>query len=470
MLNEVMIANKNYASVVVEDRKKLDTIAMQVIRYDCPQFLLPIRLVGIDNEIQLRYEITGGIRLAYMPLQMNRNDLNKLLNQLLLPYVDCADWFLDFHNFYLDRNYMMVEQNDFKVKYIYLPYGYMSQTDEQILRFFCDLVMDVELQEDQAYITTLLRCLMGKDASVTAFANLIKENLRQQEAQTGNNVVVSAQLSDNVPVKASIVTSAPEPEETENAPQPAERVSKNEYGMRDLANFIEEGLFGENEKNFEKKPVNKKAIAKKTSAKKISEKKAEEKKLTDKKPKETKNFLGRLLGTEKKSSKETVGQSEPYKRDDAGNANIQAVVKIERNMESPINEQRNYELDTYKTELSNDDEEISGMLRLRLERAQVDNIPNQIDLDLRKGYAVIGRYDKTGKLSADFNFDMSLTFIGRRHARFELSGEEMYIIDLESKNHTYLNQEELLPNRRYLLHKGDRITLTQKYGIVYMVC
>ena len=29
MLNEVMIANKNYASVVVEDRKKLDLVAAQ---------------------------------------------------------------------------------------------------------------------------------------------------------------------------------------------------------------------------------------------------------------------------------------------------------------------------------------------------------------------------------------------------------------------------------------------------------
>ena len=93
-----------------------------------------------------------------------------------------------------------------------------------------------------------------------------------------------------------------------------------------------------------------------------------------------------------------------------------------------------------------------------------------INLDLNKGYAVIGRYDKTGKLSADFNFDMSLTYIGRRHARFELSGEDVYIIDLESKNHTFLNNEELLPNRRYLLHKDDRIMITQKYGIVYQVC
>ena len=55
MLNEVMIANKNYASVVVENRKRLDLIAINVIRYDCPSFLLPIRLVSIDNEVQLRY-------------------------------------------------------------------------------------------------------------------------------------------------------------------------------------------------------------------------------------------------------------------------------------------------------------------------------------------------------------------------------------------------------------------------------
>ena len=125
----------------------------------------------------------------------------------------------------------------------------------------------------------------------------------------------------------------------------------------------------------------------------------------------------------------------------------------------------------FNTEIEDDDEiESTDTLRMRLESSAVDNVPELIELDMSKVCVVVGRVDKTGKMSADFNFDMSLTYIGRRHARFEKVGEDFFMIDLESKNHTYLNGEELLPNRRYPIHKGDRITFTKKYAITYRVC
>lgn len=441
MLNEVMIANKNYASVVVEDRKRLDLIAINVIRYDCPAFLLPIRLVSIDNEVQLRYEILGGIRLAYMALQMNKHELDKLLYQLLLPYVDCADWFLDFHNIYLDRNYIMVDQSNLTVRYIYMPYTDRIQSEEEVLQFFRDLVASVTLQDDEAYIATLLRCIIGKDASITVFADLVKENLKKEEMPTGNKGAAPVQVTRQIPAPTTVPSPPPIEKSVSQSVEIEAEVDKA-YKENKLVNSIGEGLFGENEKGPDKKTAKK----------------------------EKQNFFGRLLGSDKKNKKDAFALSEPGNQDRIGAPNIMAALENERHVETFAEKQQNSAAEDYNTEISDDVEDLSGILRLRLERAQVDNIPNVIDLDIRKGYAVIGRYDKTGKLSADFNFDMSLTFIGRRHVRFELSGEDVYIIDLESKNHTYLNNEELLPNRRYLLHTGDRITITQKYGIVYQVC
>ena len=105
--------------------------------------------------------------------------LDKLLYQLLLPYVDCADWFLDFHNIYLDRNYIMVDQSNLTVRYIYMPYTDRIQSEEEVLQFFRDLVACVTLQDDEAYIATLLRCIIGKDASITVFADLVKEKFKK---------------------------------------------------------------------------------------------------------------------------------------------------------------------------------------------------------------------------------------------------------------------------------------------------
>lgn len=447
MLNEVMIANKNYASVVVEDKGRLDKTALNVIRYDCPSFLLPIRLVSINNEIQLRYEILGGIRLAYMSLQMKKEELNQLLYQLLAPYTDCADWFLDFHNIYLDRNYIMVDQSDLRIRYIYMPYGSNIQTEEQIMRFFCDLVMDVELQDDQAYIAVLLRSIMGKDASLTAFADLIRANMKDKEAQ-------SVQLSEQLPQQAPVqvphqISVSPVPSDAadeKNALQSAAGESGKEFGTNDLAGSIEAGLFGESAGSTDKK------------SKKKADKKSDKK---EKQPKESKGLFGLLRGNDKKSPKGAV---------ETNVSKVPIAEEMNAYRQNPVEMQQGLAMEDCKTEIFGEEEPVSGMIRLRLENAQINNIPSTINLDMRNGYAVIGRYDKTGKLSADFNFDMSLTFIGRRHVRFEMSGSDMYIIDLESKNHTYLNNEELLPNRRYPLHKGDHIMITQKYGIIYQVC
>lgn len=459
MLNEVMIANKNYASVVVEDKGRLDKTALNVIRYDCPSFLLPIRLVSINNEIQLRYEILGGIRLAYMSLQMKKQELNQMLYQLLMPYTECADWFLDFHNIYLDRNYIMVDQSDMRVKYIYMPYGSNIQTEEQIMRFFCDLVMDVELQDDQAYITTLLRSIMGKDASLTAFAELIQSYIKDKDAQP---TPVSEQKQQPVSVQVShqVNTSPVLSDRAEEKKEPVE-----EFGVNDLAGSIGAGLFGESGGSTDKKT--KKKVDKKADKK---EKQPKEKPPKEKSPKEGKGLFGMLRGGDKKAKK---GEAESKQADSMDGTEVlgtSAAAEMNAYRENSAQIQQGFGMDDFRTEIYDEEEPAAGMLRLRLETAHISNIPSTIDLDMRNGYAVIGRYDKTGKLSADFNFDMSLTFIGRRHARFEMSGSDMYIIDLESKNHTYLNSEELLPNRRYPLHKGDRIMLTQKYGIIYRVC
>ncbi|MFC1853447.1 FHA domain-containing protein [candidate division CSSED10-310 bacterium] len=45
--------------------------------------------------------------------------------------------------------------------------------------------------------------------------------------------------------------------------------------------------------------------------------------------------------------------------------------------------------------------------------------------------------------------------VGRKHAKIELHGKRVHLIDLESRNHTFLNGTELKPNQPYILHFGD---------------
>jgi len=442
MFSEVVVANKNYAACAVSKPQGLDKTAIKVIRYDCPSFLLPLNLVNINNQLQLRYEILGGIRLSFMPMKMRKQAFIQMLNQMIMPFMDCADWFLDYRNFYLDRDYIMVEQTDYKVKYIYLPITTKKKnTEESILRFFGELVMEIDLEDDPAFLTSVMRCIMGKDASLHALANMLKE-------QTENKMSVT----EVQPVIVQPERKEPETKKSETL-KPETKVkseislsSGDKYGENNLAGAIGAGLFGDNNSNKKKsKKENKK------------EKKAEPKTEKDKK---SKGFFGKLLEMDKKPKTDLDSQAN---KSQPSQQQSQSVPE-----EYPM---RDISDVNFNTEIE-DDEEYSStdILRMRLESSTVENVPKLMELNMSKGYVIVGRYDKTGSMSADVNFDMSLTFIGRRHARFERVGEAFFVIDLESKNHTYLNNEELLPNRRYQLHAGDRVTFTKKYGITYRVC
>ena len=442
MLSEIVAANKNYAVMEVNGENQLDETAIRVIRNDCPLFVQPIQLMNMDNHIQLRFELQGGIRLAYISMQMKKRELNRLLHQMVSPFLECADYFLDYHNIYLDRNYMMLNQSDYKVTYLYVPYEQLQNTEEDILKFLTDFIMEIDLQDEPAYITQLIRCVMGKGASIVSLMQLINENDTSEVKYTvaEPQPVPEKKIIQEPPKAVEKPFDIPKKEEIK---KPDNSVQK-EFGKNDISGMIGAELFGSADQPEKKK-------------------KEKEKKEGGQK---SKGFLSKLLDGNKKSQKEEINLQQEISKEVKQNQT--APVEVPNIMQSVPN----YEIESSETEIIDEVEQESSTdkLRLRLEKSLVEGVPDSIDIDLKKGYAVVGRYDKTGKLSADYNFDMSLTFIGRRHLRFERSGEEMYVIDLESKNHTYLNNEELLPNRRYEIHVNDRITITQKYGITYKVC
>ena len=61
MLNDVVIGSKTYAKMTIEDASTLDDIAVKVIKQDLPDFLLPVKMVNIDGEIEVKYEMGEGI-------------------------------------------------------------------------------------------------------------------------------------------------------------------------------------------------------------------------------------------------------------------------------------------------------------------------------------------------------------------------------------------------------------------------
>lgn len=152
-----------------------------------------------------------------------------------------------------------------------------------------------------------------------------------------------------------------------------------------------------------------------------------------------------------KNKKEDFGETEIY--DD--------VTDMDMNMNQPLLD----ETESDNTEIEEDE----IIICLKLEDACGYKVPDMIELRLVDGYVTIGRYDKTGKACADFNFDYSLTFISREHVKIVMNEGGFDIIDLKSTNGTLLNGKLLSPGNKYSLHAGDTIMFSKKTKLAYSV-
>ena len=180
MLTDVVIANKSYAKLNLAARADLDDIALKVIRRDCPDFLLPVRTMEIDGELELRYELQEGVRLAYLPKEMKRKDFTERLVHMLKPFKDCSDWFLDYHNFVLDENYILVSKDGQQVKYVYVPAGEYARSDEEIKEFFINMILKMDIQDDMGYMVNLLRIIKNPDANLLSLLEYFQKEMGVQ--------------------------------------------------------------------------------------------------------------------------------------------------------------------------------------------------------------------------------------------------------------------------------------------------
>ena len=173
MLTDVVIANRNYTRLSVAENETVDEIALKVMKQDCPDFLLPIRTLEIDGEMEIRYEQQEGVRLCYSSLKMSKKEFTALLENMLMPFKVCDDWFLDYHNILLDANYILLGRNDHSVKYIYVPVAEYARNDGEIVDFFSNLVLKADIQDDSRFCIELLRVLKGDNSNLMTLLDFI---------------------------------------------------------------------------------------------------------------------------------------------------------------------------------------------------------------------------------------------------------------------------------------------------------
>lgn len=470
MLTDVVVANKSYTRLNIPENQEVDHISLMVMKQDCPDFLLPIKVIEIDGELELRYELLEGIRLSYSSLKMNKKEFVVLLKNMLTPFKICSDWFLDFHNILMDANYILVGKGGQSVRYIYLPVPEYAHSDAELMDFFWNIILKAEIEDDPRYAMNLLRVLKSDNANLMTLLDYVS---KEEQGAAG-------QQPDHVPEDMVQEVPAPKPFQPLSNPQAAPEEARKPHGETDYRGSGGAARPGQMPKEFGKQDVEGQLVGnlfgedeEDEPAKRGKNEKGSKESKTPKEPKPSKekkeSGLFDIFKAKKKN--DSLKPSMPANGgQEAAFAGAAAALPLAEAESAPAGWQDSGGYGEDVTEIAMGEEvSDSSLLRLSLEDGAGYNCPKYIEIDLSRGFATVGRFDKSGNGQADFNFDASLSFISRRHFRVEKAGNEWRIIDLESKNGTFVNGSPLIPNMAHPLRSGDRIMISSKNRLTYRV-
>ena len=430
MLQEIISANKLYEKMTVANTDLLDDIAIKVLRNDYPDFLLPMQTINIDGEVNIRYEITNGIRMNYLPMSMSKKELAQLLKNMLTPYSNCEDWLLNYHNFMLDKQYIVVDKEDLAVKYIYIPYGSDLKSNEEIKTFFEDFIMNMDVTDDKGYAMTLFRVLRENKFNLMGLLDTVSKDAVTDSAVTIQPAPKQEQPPVKTPPENKVVTPEKDPVPEVKPVEPAKEVSPFD------SLFNDDG----DEPAKEKKKFN--IFGKKEKEEKTKEEKAK---------KEKKGLFA-------KKDKNDTPSDEP----------VLAPPKMPAN--NPIKRPSVNEKPPVPQYVEDDNTFIAGshgrstdssIIKLQLVNAGGYDFPQLVELDLSSGSITVGRMDKAGNKRSDFNFNAAFSFISKTHFRVEKDGSNLKIIDMGSTYGTHVNGNRLIPNTPYTLTTGDTILMSE---------
>lgn len=470
MLKDVVIAGKTYVKMNVSDEAVMDRIAAKVIRKDIPEFLLPVKIIHVNGETEIRYEMSEGIRLSYLSEKMSKKEFLVLMEYMIRPFQTCNDWFLNYHKFYLDTDYIIVGKNSTSVRYIYRFDEEYMRTDEQILEFFREFLLNINLIDDKQFIFNLYRRTKEKNITLTSFfENIIRENSLLKNVFTGESSQEKEQERkfqiDITGIRENISSSLEKKivevrKEKPGNPIEKEKPPVDSFGKSNEKAELIGRLFGEEEES-EKKPWSGKKVKEKKKTEGAAEKK------------EHKKLLSGIFGSKKADKKESEAKENiTFEKASISTSKEESRHDFRQSGRKDAGKSEEFQTEEDQTEFDQtEDRKASGAeLRLELEEDRGFQCPKYFEINLQKGYATLGRYDKAGYPQADYNFEASLSFISRVHCRFGKEDGQIFIIDLGSRNGTLVNDVALAANMPVPIQRGDRISFSKNNRITYRVC
>lgn len=472
----------NYLNIALENPVELDYTAIKVIKEDCPDFLLPLRMVDVNNQITFRYRLTNMTALAYCSMHFKKKEFLRFYMALIAPFIEGRDWFLKEHYLCINPKYVYVNKDFSKLYYIYIPENSYRNSDEEIIAFLRGVLDNITMMDDSGFLVQLYQYFnKGQVTLGNLYALLQKEEQSAAAAQSVSMSGLRQSAPDDPQPASGFWQSAPGVGRTDGAgsrtlPEAAamewqkkgpilQRAVKGAEEKKENVKQIENNIGNETPASDDELMA---LLFGEKGKKKGKERAKKEKPVKEKSVKERPEKGGFGLFGKKKEKKQShiegakiAGYEQPMPQ------------SIPEPMQQPFGcasgaaAPQSLELSDY-TEIAEDDSCQNAAGRLELIASFQPGAPQQIRLDFTGTHITVGRAS-SDTTQPDIPFSSEFRRIGRMHIRIERNNDLLYVIDLGSANHTSLDGQILIPNTPYLLKAGAELVFTPKYPVRYRV-
>lgn len=456
------IGNISNLILNIEESMVIDSFAIHMIGRNRIEAILPLQLNQFNNDIYLRYDITGMQTLkGRLKAVWNKNEIFEFLNSIINAYEEVDTYMLTCTNMYLDEEYIFMDENN-NCKFLYIP---MEEfTGEDIISVLHKLVNKIEpdyTEKDNFFFKILNAFNRGAIVKISDLKELLRKSKEEPE-----EIATEYKMETVIPLKQEIKEEYADKAVNIEMPERAEGIDlKMNFAIPGIKNEkkaekkSEKKIGKREESGSEKKETKKSAIPVKSipqtagivfeipgisnhgKQQNVQEESVEEEKQLKKESKDKFSFFNKKVkakddpGFQKKNSLEDVMFEEREKDQEMYECYEETII---------LNPSEQEEADA--TVLM--EEEITKALLIRNS--------NEDRFEIIESDIIIG----AGSL-ANYRIENNRK-ISRRHASIRVECGHYFIRDNNSSNGTYVNGKRLSGDMEEELKDNDMIRLADE--------
>lgn len=456
----------NYLSAAVEGQ--INNYQMKMLEHNKIPGLLAAHGNILNGTYRINYEIDGTRRLAaVLAGGLAGQEAKRFMKELLHTLSGLGEYFLSYTQCLLDVDYIYVD-NSGRAKLVYLPLSGQFITDEGTVRQFCQkLFAEYFTADGDTFFLKLLRYVNKQDFSLAGLAAwfadedegaVAKEAVKNQPVSQvsfgGQGAGLQEPFSagkNAAPAKESKLAQEGSIPSQENA---ASSLAKGKFG-----------LFHKEKETVKKEPENNHtadfaipgmgfAVPNATPEKEEGSPKKQEKNVQKEKPQKEKggSLFKSLLGGKKEKTAEGKTEAYPAPGISLPGKGLQGRENSAGQKNSPGTLQEN-SADVWQGTVMMGTSAASGTIMMGVEAAPYLLYQGQkVSLE-HFPYTI-------GKENTDFIIEKNV--VSRMHASISCRGDGYFVMDENSKNHTWLNGRQLSPYTETPLGDGDTLRLASE--------